>query len=432
MKKTIIHILAFFIKVANFLQKALAPIIHMTTHIMGRILFSVLLPFYNVYLYVKRIFIKFYSPLQSKHRLIHFFARRYVTHILIIVISFIVSTANLNANEVKKDDMGYKNILSKLVEKEDYDILQEERQTGSTLAASQYYNRSGVENKYGVDYDTGANIGPEIVASQGAIVKPVLSPIESEMRLRNEVIVYEVGAGDTISDIGQKFGISVNTILWENNLTGYSIIKPGQKLTILPTSGVRYKVARGDTVQKIAKTYNANIEDILEFNKLASIEDIKIGETLMVPGGRKQAASQPYALRLTAPANTVVSGTVSLGKLLWPSVCKRITQYYSWRHSGIDIACGLGNSVEAAGSGTVIRAQGGWNGGYGNVIIIDHGNGLQSLYGHLSKISVKVGDVIEGGQVIGLEGSTGRSTGSHVHFEVRIGGSRKNPLTSVK
>lgn len=434
MKKIIIHILALFLKIVDLVKQIFAPIIQMITHVMGRLLFSAILPFYNAYLGVKRILIKFYSPLQNKHGIIHVFARRYITHILIIVISFVVTASNLNANEVKKDETGYNNILSKLVEKEDYDILQEERQTETRITASKYFTRSGLEKNSFLDYGSAGDNGPEIISSQGALVKPVLSPAERLMRSRDEIIYYAIEEGDTLSDIGQKFGISVNTILWENNLTGYSIIRPGQKLAILPTSGIRHKVVSGDTVQKIAKKYSANSIDIIEYNKLATEQDIKIGEALMVPGGKKAPQAQAYALRWTAPAEVGSSAkfVVGTGKMMWPSACRRITQYYSWRHAGIDIACGYGNSIKAIAEGTIVRAQGGWNGGYGNVIMIDHGNGVQSLYGHLNKMLVQVGDIVESGQSIGVEGNTGRSTGPHLHFEVRIGGGRKNPLSSVK
>lgn len=432
MKKTIIHILAFFLKIVSFLKQAFTPIILKITHIMGRILFTAILPLYNLYLVAKRIFIKFYSPLQNKHRLIHLFARRYITHILIIIISLIVTAANLNSYEVKKDEMGYLNILSTLVEKEDYDILQEEKQSETRFAQPRYFKPGGIERKNIAEYNTADDHEPEIISSQGALLRPVLSPVEEVMRSRNEIVYYTVQEGDTISDIGQKFGISVNTILWENNLSGYSIIRPGQKLAILPTSGIRHKVLRGDTIQKIAKKYSANPDDIMEFNKLASAQDIKIGEFLIIPGGKKVQVVQTYSLRWKPLPVTTSKVALSSGKMIWPSVCKRITQYFTWRHTGIDIACGYGNPVKATSLGTVIRAQGGWNGGYGNIIIIDHGNQIQSLYAHLGKLLVKIGDFVETGQTIALEGSTGRSTGPHVHFEIRIGGVRKNPLTIVK
>ncbi|KKQ55807.1 MAG: Peptidase M23 family protein [Parcubacteria group bacterium GW2011_GWA2_38_13] len=434
MKKIIIHILAFFLKIVSLVNKIFTPIIQPTTHIMGRLLFSAILPFYNTYLGVKRVLIKFYSPLQNKHGVIHVFARRYITHILIIIISLIVTASNLNANEVKKDEIGYNNILSKLVEKEDYDILQEVRQTETRITASKYFTRSGLEKNSFLDYGSVNEQEPEILSSKGALLKPILSPDEKLMRTRDEIIYYAVEEGDTLSDIGQKFGISVNTILWENSLTGYSIIRPGQKLAILPVSGIRHKVVSGDTIQKIAKKYTANSIDIIEYNKLATEQDIKIGEMLMVPGGKKAPQAQAYALRWTAPAEVSPSAksVVGTGKMIWPSACRRITQYYSWRHTGIDIACGNGNSIKTIAEGTIVRAQSGWNGGYGNVIMVDHGNGVQSLYGHLNKILVSVGDVVESGQSIGVEGNTGRSTGPHLHLEVRIGGARTNPLSSVK
>ncbi len=402
----------------------------------GHILFKITLPLYDIYLIYKRLFIKFYSPIQKKHSLIHPFARRYIIHILIIIMSLMVTTSNLNALEVKKDDTGYTNILASLVQQdEDYETIYEEGPISDTGAVSHYFDIPAVGMQPNTDNDDANELEPDIITNNGALVKPIVSPYESELKRKGEAMEYIVQNGDTISSIAQSFSISQNTILWENNLTAYSIIRPGQKITILPVSGIRHKVLSGDTLGKIAKKYSSDEESVIEFNKLASANDIRVGELLVIPGGKKPQATQTYSLRKLAPPQNIPAESPNLGgsgKLLWPSACKRISQYYNFRHHGVDIACEFGSEIKAADDGIVIKAQGGYNGGYGIMVVIDHGGGKQTLYGHLSKFLVNVGDSVKSGDAVGVEGSTGRSTGPHVHFEIRINGVRVNPLSYIK
>jgi murein DD-endopeptidase MepM/ murein hydrolase activator NlpD len=274
-----------------------------------------------------------------------------------------------------------------------------------------------------------------MISGGTAIVRPLVAPGNEAATARTVVITHVVEQGETISGIAEQFGISVNTILWENNLTAYSLIRPGDKLNILPQSGIRHKVVKGETLSSIAKKYAVEGQDIVSSNALASANDISIGEYLLIPGGRRINTPAPtkYIVRPTkAPAAAAAPLVVSTGKYQWPANCHQITQYFGWSHSGVDIACPIGSSIYAADSGTVIKSQGGWNGGYGNYIILDHGNGVQTLYGHASKLYVGVGDTVSKGDVIMAEGSTGRSTGPHLHFEVRVAGARKNPLNYVK
>ena len=255
---------------------------------------------------------------------------------------------------------------------------------------------------------------------------------------RQEIIYYTVQIGDTVSTISRRFGITVNTILWANNLSAYSLIRPGDKLTILPYSGVLYTVKKGDTLAKIAQTYGIELEKITSCNNLGT--SIAIGQKIVLPGAKKIETAT--AKKTTSSSYTGVSvikdliksptAKVSGTSMAWPTVGNRITQYFSWSHNGLDIANKIGTPIYAADSGTVIISQGGYNGGYGNTILIDHGGGKRTRYGHASKLLVKVGDKVEKGQLIMLMGSTGRSTGSHLHFEVIINGTRYNPLNYIK
>lgn len=409
----------------------------------GRFLFSTTLPLYNLYLTLKRIFIKFYSPFQIKHKLIHPFARRYFIHFLVVIMSCLVTVSNLNALEVQKDASGYSNILSSLVvseydgeEGEEYEILYEEGPITS-FEENRYLGNGVVGGDVHIDFDDfHQDFDDNTITSGGALVKPVL-PTSSNLASRTEAVEYVVEEGDTVTSIAAKFGISINTILWENNLTAYTIIRPGQKIIILPISGVRHKVVSGDSVGKIAKKYTASEEDIIEFNRLASANDLKVGERLIIPGGKKPQVTQTFTLRKLTPSKTADTAASSLTfpgieKFIWPATCRRITQYFTWRHSGVDIACKKGSSILASADGVVIRAEGGWNGGYGIIVVLDHGNNMQTVYAHLNQMYVNIGDTVKAGQAVGAEGTTGRSTGPHVHFEIRDNGRRINPLSIVK
>ena len=246
---------------------------------------------------------------------------------------------------------------------------------------------------------------------------------------RTTVEYYTVEAGDTISGIAERFGLSVNTLLWENRLSSRSIIRIGQKLTILPTDGITYRIGRNDTVAKIAQRYGVSADNILAYNKISSTS-LTIGQTIVIPGGRPPAPPAAAVAR-TAPVSPITAPGSSSTRLLWPTDARRITQYYTWRHGGVDIAGPSGTTIYAAEEGIIEVA--GWNrGGYGYYIIIDHGGGLKTLYAHNSKLQVAAGDRVERGQRIANVGSTGRSTGPHLHFEVRLRGGRTNPLNYIR
>lgn len=254
---------------------------------------------------------------------------------------------------------------------------------------------------------------------------------------RKEVIYYTVKPGDTVSTIARGFGVTVNTILWANNLGAYSLLKIGDKLAIPPQSGLMYTVKKGDTLARIAQTYKIDINRIVETNSLG--DSLSIGQQIILPGAQKIATApikKPAATSYTGVS--VIKDLVSPPakpsntKLAWPAGTTRITQYFSWRHPGLDIADKIGTPLYAAESGKVIISQGGYNGGYGNTIVIDHGGGMKTRYGHASKLYVSVGDTVERGEVIAAMGSTGRSTGSHLHFEVIINGTKYNPLNYIR
>lgn len=253
---------------------------------------------------------------------------------------------------------------------------------------------------------------------------------------RDKIEEYEVQDGDTLSSIAQKFGISQETIKWANNMDSVDSIKPGQKLKILPVSGVSHEVKSGDTLESVAKKYEAEPQAILDFpfNDVPDDFKLQVGQVLIVPDGvppEAKATPRPKPRTSFAQGPQTTYNAPGGGSFMWPT-SGGITQYFAWYHPGIDVANRAGPAVYAADGGRVVVA--GWpdNYGYGNRVVIDHGNGYQTLYAHLSNIYVSVGQTVSRGQSVGQMGSTGRSTGTHLHFEIRFKGIAVNPLAILK
>lgn len=248
---------------------------------------------------------------------------------------------------------------------------------------------------------------------------------------RDKIITYQVQKGDTISTIAQKFGISENTIKWQNDLTGDDI-SVGDTLEILPVTGMAYKVQSGDTVYSIAKKFATDAQKIVDFpfNDFANPETFTLvtGQMLIVPDGVKPS-EQPYYRPQVYIAQGPSSTSFSSGGFTWP-VHGIISQFASWYHMALDIAAPYGTPIVAAKSGVVSSVStGSWDYGYGNDVIIDHGDGYKSLYAHMESVNVSPGQSVVGGStVIGWIGLTGRTTGPHVHFEIRKGDTTVNPL----
>jgi murein DD-endopeptidase MepM/ murein hydrolase activator NlpD len=239
---------------------------------------------------------------------------------------------------------------------------------------------------------------------------------------------YSVKSGETLALIAKKFDISVDTIKWANDLKS-DLIKPNQELKIPPVTGIVHKVASGETIYTIAKKYHTDAQNIVNFpfNSFEDLDTFSLmaGQTLYVPNGTIEPEKAIYQF-----VASIQGGTKGSSTFIWPT-SGVITQYPVWYHMALDIANPSAPAVLAADSGTVAYA--GWNStGYGNMVLIDHGNGYQSLYGHLSSYSVAVGDSVAQGSQIGMMGSTGRSSGTHLHFEIRSGGTILNPLNFLR
>jgi len=253
----------------------------------------------------------------------------------------------------------------------------------------------------------------------------------------DRISVYVVRPGDTLSEIGAMFGVSVNTIVWANNLGSARDVHPGDTLIILPVSGVERRVARGDTLATLAKKYNADSTEIAEYNGLNASATLVVGSTIIIPGGEIVVAP-----RVRAPGTTRVvkepylggSGAATSGYYANPVPGGRITQgLHGW--NGIDIGAARGTPIHAAADGVIVvaRNNGGWNGGYGNYVVVAHDNGTQTLYSHMTYAIVSPGQAVSARQIIGYVGTTGLATGPHLHFEVRGAANpfRNCPLNSV-
>ncbi|MDZ7799034.1 MAG: peptidoglycan DD-metalloendopeptidase family protein [Patescibacteria group bacterium] len=330
-------------------------------------------------------------------------------------------------------EFGEKTLFSKLVSP---DINRDTVEGVETISRYKEYRQEIGVLKAGPIFADKDNVETEakISTAEGgtALVKSTLPDTTATGTPRKKVDHYQVKGGDTVSTIAAKFGISTNTILWANDLSSSDYIKPGQTLTIPPTSGVLYKVKSGDTVASLAKKYEANESKILEYNQLADASAIEEGQQIMIPGGYieppkpKPTTTSTFAsvFSSSAPPSARVPAT---SRLLWPTTGRKISQYYKWGHRAIDITGNYSSPIYASEAGTITRV--GWGRGYGNVVTISHGGGKQTLYAHLSKFYVRNGQQVSKGQTIGMMGCTGWCTGTHVHFEVLVNGSKVNPLS---
>lgn len=269
--------------------------------------------------------------------------------------------------------------------------------------------------------------GAEVIAHDGALVStgPIGKDVISAARSNSgEISVYTVRPGDSLSQIAEMFDVTSNTILWANDLPRASAIKPGDTLVILPVAGVRHVVRKGDTIAAIAKKYEADRDEIVSYNQLENESDLQVGETLVIPGGAIHTAPVKTASK-ASPTKTTGGAGGGTSSFINPAPGTIKTQGLHG-YNAVDFGGSIGTAIRAAQSGEVIVAKtGGWNGGYGNYIVVRHKNGTQTLYAHLSRVDVGVGASVAQGATIGALGNTGKSTGPHLHFEVRGG---KNPF----
>lgn len=272
--------------------------------------------------------------------------------------------------------------------------------------------------------------GGEIVIVDGSALSSEIGPSGTIANIEerpnsDKIATYIVRKGDTLGQIAEMFGVSIGTIIWSNDIKQGDMIKDGQVLSILPISGVKHTVTKGETLASIVKKYKGDLKETRQYNDLLENSVLAVGDEVMIPGGEAPVLVKTSVKTSTNPLRGS-SGPEYSGYYIKPISSGRISQRLHG-YNAIDFAAPLGTPVLAAASGEVIisKDNGYWNGGYGNYIVIKHNNGTQTLYAHNSSNIVWAGYHVVQGQVIGYMGSTGRSTGSHVHFEVR---GAKNPF----
>lgn len=291
-----------------------------------------------------------------------------------------------------------------------------------------------------------------LLVEEGFLMKSSPLTTQGARRAYSDAVIHTVKEGDSIERLVQRYGVSADTIRWANNLKIGEGIHPGDELTILPVNGVLHTVKSGQTLLGIAELYDIGADTIAQQNKIKG-GYLLAGQELVIPEGKpivakpKVVASassvsskpgtkpKPAVAVVVRPASNMTAAPTS-GVLQRPcSASCFITQYFNSGHYALDLQEKGAGPIYAAEAGTVIRADYGWDGGYGNVIEIDHGNDLVTLYGHNKELYVKVGDQVKRGELISWMGNTGLvygATGIHVHFEVRSKGVKKNPLLYIE
>ncbi len=253
--------------------------------------------------------------------------------------------------------------------------------------------------------------------------------VEIINRKNDTISVYEVKKGDTLSQIANMFEVSMNTIKWANGLE--RDVQPGDSLVILPISGIKHTVKSGGTIQDIAQKYSADVKEIALFNGISVDAQLAVGQEIIVPNVdlvRTEPKKTTKTVAKTSSITKSASAPAASGSSNWmvkPTNGVRTQGIHGY--NAVDLAAPVGTTVYAAADGTVIisKNDGGWNGGYGNYVVIKHSNGAQTLYAHMSSVNVSVGETVSQSEVVGAVGNTGKSTGSHLHFEVR---GAKNPF----
>lgn len=402
-------------------------------------------------LYLKFRFRLSHLGIEFKNPVLHLFSSKSLSLILLIAISLLTFYVHVKSFELEHDILQPNNLIGHFIESEESEVITEIQPGDQVLEA--YNPLTGLKTTPAAleQEDTAellAELYPGSISEKpSALIKPTLPTTEEGIVARSKTETYVVKPNDTLSSIAAKYNLKLITLLSANNLSLTSPLQIGQTLTILPVDGIVYHIQKGDTLGRIAQRFSIDERDVLALNNLTENSILAIGSSLILPGAvlqrptRTAPQEQPKTLiarirnlftpqkkAKQLPGERIISGT--LGKFLWPTSAKRITQYFSWRHPGVDIAGPTSNKIYAADDGVVVLS--GWQRGYGLTLLVDHENGKRTRYGHASKLYASAGERVEKGQVIAQVGSTGRSTGPHLHFEVFVGGRRVNPLSVIR
>ncbi|MDY9922100.1 MAG: peptidoglycan DD-metalloendopeptidase family protein [Synergistota bacterium] len=267
-----------------------------------------------------------------------------------------------------------------------------------------------------------------------------LKKYETDLEKRGKPLLlteYVIKDGDSLWTIANKFDLDLDTIIGSNKISNINHLKLGTVLRIPNQDGIFIKVAKNDTVAKLADKHGSYKQAVYAANLMSDETQLKLGSEIFLPGAKVAAVTASAGRTSTRVARTTV--TTSSRKFRWP-VMGKISSVFGWRrspfgrrrvfHSGLDVRAPRGRGIVAAGDGRVVHS--GWMGGYGKTIVISHPGGISTLYGHCSSLLVRNGATVRSGQQIARVGSTGRSTGNHLHFEVRRNGTPQNPLKYLR
>lgn len=400
-------------------------------------LFNLVVPLYGWYL--KGVLSLRKSGVVIQHPLHALFSRHHIHHAMILGLSFITigHTAILQSVD-EQEFLLPLNAIARLFAEEDQFIV--ETRTFTPVSGKEYAGTDAIRSQPTPSTEQGAPTATPpsdtgyLAVIPDSLIKPILPLIQTEPQRSQTISTHVVKSGDTLGSIARQYGLKISTLLWANNLTERSLIRIGQRLVILPVDGIHYRVQRGDTLGAIARRYESDIDKIIKANQLRSANAVAIGELLIIPDGvmpRQTPSRQERSLIARVRESIAPSGTSARSSgFIWPTTARRVTQYFSWRHTGVDIAGPPSNKIYAAAAGTVSFA--GWATGYGLSLVIDHGNGQQTRYAHSRQLFVKKGQQVSQGETIAMVGSTGRSTGPHLHFEIIKNGRRVNPFTYIR
>jgi len=407
-----------------------------TSKIIKATFLPVLIIVYKGFFIIRKDVTAVVAPLRGA--VIYIFVHRHMIHVAVAIIAVSTVFISLGNRTARAEDLGTGSYLYRIVTDNYQEFVEEDVSSSPESYPTSYLvGGAAVSEQDGIDFDYFDAPHVQTIGDGSAVIAPHPNRAGTSVASRTEVEIYVVQSGDAISTIAEKYGLRLITLLWANDLTSRSYIRPGDKLIIPPVDGVIHKVKRGETVAKIARTYNAKEDDVISWNKLDSGATLAVGETIVVPGGREPVVvSAPRAVAGSVGAYSSskpvgAGSTASGGIMLWPVGATRITQYFGWRHTGLDVGAKVGTPIYAAEDGVVEVA--GWNsGGYGNQVVVNHGNGIKTRYAHASKLYVKAGESVQKGETIAAVGSTGRSTGPHIHFEIIKNGKFTNPLEYVR
>lgn len=402
----------------------------------GGLFRTFLVPFYKQYLKIRQR-IKIHPRLAGVRTFGHFL-ERYAVYAAVIAVGVLAVSNSIFARTIRPDEIGRGAIWATLSDPEASDLIVETAAgQGTPINHSLALAVGGTPLADDIKVAPTAATEKEIASTMMAVGGGADSMDTDDTSNRQETITYVVQPGDTLSTIAHSYGLTSQTLVWANGMSDKDFIKPGQTLKIPPVEGYLYTVKKGDTLAGIIKKYGGDQNAILDTNHLATAEAIQPGQEIIIPGGEPPAPPQSRQRSLLTqvyggyysggtPPPSAPSGRA---RFIWPTSGHKLNQYFRGRyHTGIDVEGDYSSPIYAAAAGKVIYAAADRS-GYGLHIVIDHGNGYETLYAHNSKNFVSRGDTVKQGQTIAMVGSTGRSTGSHLHFEIRTGGGFLNPFS---